>query len=430
MTAGEHTTRYVEVSKDVFTSEDGGKTFARNEGTGVKAGDPIWTVSEVGRQLEAFAGEELEARVRDGEPSIEQVGGVATRHLVAEARDLPSLAALYEEGTEGGTVEVWVSLGDEPTIKRLQVGNGNGKEAGTTLEWSRLGEAVAIETPRNIELSNAELIKKAAVNMQAADSYEVKAIIVMEAQTYKVDGQVDVANDLAKLDIDDAGRMYKLISVDGDVYLSADYGWSYVLDESGDTLLWSIEGYTGIWDYFTPEDLKLDSRPLRDGEPRTVTLGGVVTRHITVEASPLAALMSGTASGVTSGRLDLWISSGAKPYVYQMTIDSQAGGYDIKATLNWGRFNETFDIAAPPADRLPKPSPTAVAGNEAPPRITLGDFKALYDDPAKRPLILDVRSKALYEQGHIAGAVSFPESDMDARIKELPKDRLIVAYCQ
>jgi hypothetical protein len=64
------------------------------------------------------------------------------------------------------------------------------------------------------------------------------------------------------------------------------------------------------------------------------------------------------------------------------------------------------------------------------PRMPLAAFKKLYDDPATRPLILDVRSKDTYDDGHIAGAISFPEADMDTRVGELPKDKLIIAYCQ
>jgi len=92
--------------------------------------------------------------------------------------------------------------------------------------------------------------------------------------------------------------------------------------------------------------------------------------------------------------------------------------------------------------------PTAVAANTAvpggenptvaldvtagptPPRMTLADFKALYDDPAKRPLIIDVRAKEAFDAGHIKGSISFPESDVDTRVGELPKDKLVVAYCQ
>jgi outer membrane lipoprotein-sorting protein len=64
------------------------------------------------------------------------------------------------------------------------------------------------------------------------------------------------------------------------------------------------------------------------------------------------------------------------------------------------------------------------------PRMSIDAFKLLYDDPGKRPIILDVRQKKAYDEGHIKGAVSFPEAEVDARIGELSKDRLIVAYCQ
>ena len=81
-------------------------------------------------------------------------------------------------------------------------------------------------------------------------------------------------------------------------------------------------------------------------------------------------------------------------------------------------------------------APAAAAGVQGgqaasePPRISMAEFKALYDDPAKRPMIIDVRTKQAYDEGHIKGAVSFPEADADARFAELPKDTLVVAYCQ
>ncbi len=82
-----------------------------------------------------------------------------------------------------------------------------------------------------------------------------------------------------------------------------------------------------------------------------------------------------------------------------------------------------------PAATLPPSTPTVVETGP-PPRIPLAEFKALYDDPARRPLIIDVRSPESYQAGHIKGAISFPESDVDARVGELPRDKLIIAYCQ
>jgi hypothetical protein len=87
---------------------------------------------------------------------------------------------------------------------------------------------------------------------------------------------------------------------------------------------------------------------------------------------------------------------------------------------------------------ISRPNPTSVVefptapptGPEDPPRIELEAFKALYDDPTQRLLIIDVRGAETYAAGHIKGAISFPEADVDQRVGELPRDRLIVAYCQ
>ncbi len=85
----------------------------------------------------------------------------------------------------------------------------------------------------------------------------------------------------------------------------------------------------------------------------------------------------------------------------------------------------TQDIALPPPEPTGSPPPA-----DDPPRIALGDFKALYDDPSSRPLILDTRNEQAYSEGHIPGAVLFPASDVVSNVVTLPKDRLIVAYCQ
>ncbi|MDQ2808773.1 MAG: rhodanese-like domain-containing protein [Chloroflexota bacterium] len=77
----------------------------------------------------------------------------------------------------------------------------------------------------------------------------------------------------------------------------------------------------------------------------------------------------------------------------------------------------------------PPPAGAPAAGS-APPRMPLAEFKALYDDPAKRPVIVDVRAADAYAQGHIVGAISIPEADLATRLSELPKDKLVVAYCQ
>jgi rhodanese-related sulfurtransferase len=45
-------------------------------------------------------------------------------------------------------------------------------------------------------------------------------------------------------------------------------------------------------------------------------------------------------------------------------------------------------------------------------------------------LVLDVRPAEEYAAGHVPGAVSIPVADLRQRLKELPKNKEIVAYCR
>ena len=45
-------------------------------------------------------------------------------------------------------------------------------------------------------------------------------------------------------------------------------------------------------------------------------------------------------------------------------------------------------------------------------------------------VLLDVRPRSEYATAHIPGARSVPLDELEARIRELPRDRNIVAYCR
>ncbi len=45
-------------------------------------------------------------------------------------------------------------------------------------------------------------------------------------------------------------------------------------------------------------------------------------------------------------------------------------------------------------------------------------------------LVLDVRPAEEYAAGHIAGALSIPHDELARRLKEIPRDREVVAYCR
>jgi hypothetical protein len=108
---------------------------------------------------------------------------------------------------------------------------------------------------------------------------------------------------------------------------------------------------------------------------------------------------------------------------------------DIYATVTAvAKELEDLGITLPPIEvpdiTDPFGTPTPASRVLEPERMSLNDFKQLYDNPATRPIVLDVRSNSSYQGGHIEGAISFPLSEADSRINELSKDKLIVAYCQ
>ena len=61
------------------------------------------------------------------------------------------------------------------------------------------------------------------------------------------------------------------------------------------------------------------------------------------------------------------------------------------------------------------------------PRVRVEELAAALKEG--RAVALDVRPVEAFEEGHIPGAVSVPEEEVVARAGELPKDKLVVAYC-
>ena len=57
------------------------------------------------------------------------------------------------------------------------------------------------------------------------------------------------------------------------------------------------------------------------------------------------------------------------------------------------------------------------------------NVKRLLDADGSQLVILDVRSKEGYAEGHLPGAVHIPFEELPARLKELPKRKDIVTYC-
>ncbi|HVF51203.1 MAG TPA: rhodanese-like domain-containing protein [Pyrinomonadaceae bacterium] len=60
-------------------------------------------------------------------------------------------------------------------------------------------------------------------------------------------------------------------------------------------------------------------------------------------------------------------------------------------------------------------------------RIGVGEARSAAD--RGEAVILDVRSKAEFDRGHIKGALSFPKSELQTRAAQLPRNKLLIAYC-
>jgi rhodanese-related sulfurtransferase len=61
------------------------------------------------------------------------------------------------------------------------------------------------------------------------------------------------------------------------------------------------------------------------------------------------------------------------------------------------------------------------------PRIEGSEIKKLVDKGDA--VVVDVRSKDAWDTGHVQGALHIPLEQLTQRLKELPKDKLIAAYC-
>jgi rhodanese-related sulfurtransferase/DNA-binding transcriptional ArsR family regulator len=49
---------------------------------------------------------------------------------------------------------------------------------------------------------------------------------------------------------------------------------------------------------------------------------------------------------------------------------------------------------------------------------------------AESVILVDVRPAEEYQAGHIAGAISIPFDQIDERLREIPRDKEVVAYCR
>ena len=60
-------------------------------------------------------------------------------------------------------------------------------------------------------------------------------------------------------------------------------------------------------------------------------------------------------------------------------------------------------------------------------RVTIEELEAMLKDGTA--IVIDVRTQAAYDQGHIPGSRLIPSGEILNHINELPRDKMIVTYC-
>ena len=74
--------------------------------------------------------------------------------------------------------------------------------------------------------------------------------------------------------------------------------------------------------------------------------------------------------------------------------------------------------ATPPTQPAAPDEVWRITAEELKPMVTKGEA-----------ILVDVRGKPAWDGGHIEGAIHIPISELRQRLGELPKDKLIAAYC-
>jgi predicted sulfurtransferase len=69
----------------------------------------------------------------------------------------------------------------------------------------------------------------------------------------------------------------------------------------------------------------------------------------------------------------------------------------------------------------------APASADQAPRMDAAEVKRLVEKGDA--VLVDVRAKEAFDSGHAEGALHIPVDQVASRLKDLPKDKLIAAYC-
>jgi 3-mercaptopyruvate sulfurtransferase SseA len=85
------------------------------------------------------------------------------------------------------------------------------------------------------------------------------------------------------------------------------------------------------------------------------------------------------------------------------------------------------EAVLPQAPSTPAQSPQPKNPADEARRITAEELHKLWDK--KDVLIIDTRGLPDYQASHIPGSISVPAGEVATKLEELPRNKMIVAYC-
>jgi hypothetical protein len=150
------------------------------------------------------------------------------------------------------------------------------------------------------------------------------------------------------------------------------------------------------------------------GERRSRRRMSLVTLKIDRRVLYLLAAVLGLALPLGLG---LWLGRGSAPQA------PEAAGVPTLAAGPTSAFDITGSLAGQATVVAPTQDP-ALANL---PRVTVDEAYQQFQDGSA--VFVDARQLDYFNQGHIPGAVSIPETEAAARYTELPTDKDIIVYC-
>lgn len=96
----------------------------------------------------------------------------------------------------------------------------------------------------------------------------------------------------------------------------------------------------------------------------------------------------------------------------------------VLTACNSNEWKTVSNSPGTPTGGAPQPATAHADGVR---RVTVKELKDLLDK--NEAMVVDVRTQASYDVGHIKGSKLIPEAEVANRRDELPRNKLIVTYC-